>query len=100
MNKAYISGKISGLPIEEATANFEAAEKIVSDMGYEPVNPMKLVPYDPALTWEDYMVADIRALFGCQVIVMLPNWLDSRGARIERAIAFEMGINVIFLDKI
>jgi len=90
--KIYISGKITGLPIEEAKENFAKAEAILKEHGHEVINPMTLVPYSPELTWKDYMIKDIDALMDCEAITMLTNWGDSRGARIERAIAIEMGL--------
>lgn len=90
----YISGKITGLDIEVAKHHFALAEQRIIESGHEAVNPMTLVPYDPALTWVDYMVEDIRGLLGCTAILMLENWEDSRGAKIEHAIAMEMGIKV------
>lgn len=90
--KIYISGKITGLSLVVAEMNFEKVEKIILDLGHEPINPMKIIPYDPKLTWEDYMIGDIKALFECQAIFMQENWAESKGARIERSIAFEMGL--------
>jgi len=37
--KIYIAGKISGLPISEYTENFKKAEILLSESGFEPVNP-------------------------------------------------------------
>lgn len=98
--KIYISGKITGLDLEQAKKNFEDVEKLIILLGHEPINPMKVLEYDPKLTWEDYMLADIRALFGCDAIFMQENWKDSRGARIERSIAFELGIKIRHLPLI
>lgn len=41
MEKIYISGQISGQPIEEVAAKFEAAETMLKAQGYEVVNPLK-----------------------------------------------------------
>ena len=94
--RIYISGKISGLDIKVAEGLFEQMENLLQQKGFIPVNPMKLVPYDPALTWEDYMVEDIRAIFACQAIVMLDNWHLSRGAKIEHAIAQQIGLEIYY----
>ncbi len=85
--KYYISGQITGLDLEVAKSIFEAKELELKAMGRVPVNPMKVIEYHPNLTWKDYMMADIEALFDCQGIVMLPNWKNSRGAKIEHDIA-------------
>lgn len=95
--KIYISGKVSGLDLEEARAKFQLAEVRLRKGGFDPVNPMKINP-TPGLTWEEYMVEDIKHLFKCKSILMLPCWGESKGARIERAIALEHGIAVVYMD--
>lgn len=85
--KIYISGKITGLSIKEATSNFDKAETLLVGLGHQVVNPMKLVPYSPNLSWLDYMRADIKALVDCDGIFLLPDWSRSNGAILEHQIA-------------
>jgi hypothetical protein len=92
--KIYISGKISGLDVKDAEAKFEAAARVVAERGQVPVNPMELVPFDPKLTWADYMAEDVRALLNCDGMAMLPCWKESRGAKIEHAIGEQLGLNI------
>lgn len=96
--KVYISGKISGLPYEEALEKFRKAEEFLKTIPEvtEVVNPMTLVPFDTKLTWEDYMVEDLRALFSCDAIYMLDGWIFSRGAKIEKAVAETDGKLTLF----
>jgi hypothetical protein len=94
--RVYISGKITGLPIEEAKALFDAAAAHISRNGETPVNPMELVPYNPEWEWKDYMLKDLELLFDCKAIYMLNNWGSSKGARIERAIAIEHGMEILY----
>jgi hypothetical protein len=96
MIRTYISGQITGLELDHATANFSEAYDDLCKKGYIPVNPMDILPYDPKHEWRDYMLADIKELFNCDAIFMLKNWTHSKGARIERAIAVEMGIQIIY----
>lgn len=98
--RCYLSGKISGLPYQEAVDNFEKAEKEVEQLGYEPLNPMKLCPFNPDWTWEDYMENDLGALLKCHAIYMQKNWGSSRGARCEYALAKELGISIYFQDEL
>jgi hypothetical protein len=94
--KVYISGKISDLEYKVAYSNFEKAEKEINEKANcYPINPIK-IEHIHDLSWESYMVEDIKALFGCQAIYMLTNWGQSKGARIERAIALEMGLEIIY----
>lgn len=97
--KMYISGKVSGLPLEQVHEKFNLAEVRLRMVGHDPVNPMKLNP-TPGLTWEEYMLTDIKHLFKCDAILMLPDWGESKGARIERAIAQEHGIKLAYMDDI
>ncbi len=99
MIKVYISGQISGLIRDDAAKNFECAEKYLISLGFEVINPMKLNPYNPDWSWQQYMVEDIRELFECDAIFLLDNAMNSRGARIELRIASEMNL-IIFSKKV
>ena len=92
--KIYISGKISDLPREEVRAKFAQAEQQIVAFGHTPINPLNNgQPADAS--WEEQMLASIKMLFECDAIYMLHDWGHSRGARIERNIAEEMGFEVI-----
>jgi len=92
--KIYISGKISGLPFDEVKAKFERAERKLARLGYEPVNPLNngLTVDD---SWAAHMVKDIETLFTCEGILLLEDWQQSKGARIEKNIAEEMGFKIL-----
>lgn len=92
--RIYISGQITGLDQKMAEEYFEAMETRVRIAGHIPVNPCKILPYSPELNWADYMVADIDALFLCDGMVMLDNWGNSNGARVEHQIALRRGMRV------
>lgn len=94
--RIYISGKITGLELEEAKQNFHNVEQRLYELGYVPINPMKVCEYNPLWEWHHYMVEDIRELFNCEAIVMLHNWRDSKGARIEHSIAMEIGLKIYY----
>lgn len=97
MSRIYISGKITGLDISEAVCLFDFAERELQDkFNCYLINPLKAVPFDPEKTWEEYMIRDIELLFSCDTIYMLENWKDSKGARIEHAIAIETGKTIIY----
>lgn len=70
---------------------FEAAEKIVSAAGYEPVSPHRAPKLE---TWKDYMRYDIKLLMDCDAIAMLPGWVNSKGAKLEFEIAHALGLNI------
>ena len=61
MEKIYISGQISGQPIEEVAAKFEAAETMLKAQGYEVVNPLKNgIP--ATASWEAHVAMDVLLL--------------------------------------
>ena len=93
--KVYISGAISGLPIEDVKMSFNSAEKTLEERGFIPVNPIKVQPFVKGFTWLDYMKADIKALVDCDAIYLLDNWESSKGAVIEVDLALSLGIYVI-----
>lgn len=100
MKRIYISGKITGLDMLEATSNFQKAESFLIEKygDIEVVNPMVAVPYEKNKTWEQYMLDDIELLFACDSIYMLNNWEDSKGARVECSIAKELSKTILFQE--
>lgn len=91
--KIYISGQITGQPLEQAKARFAKAAEIIKSAGHEPINPFEHGLADEA-AWEKHMVKDIELLFGCDAICKLAGWRNSKGARIEAHIASEMDMKV------
>lgn len=98
--RIYLSGKISGLPYEEAFSNFEKAERALTTGSNdnliipEIVNPMRLC--DHSWSWEECMKKDIEALCTCDAIYLLKNFYESRGARIEYDLAKTLKLKIIF----
>lgn len=87
--RIYISGPMTG--IHELNAPlFRLAENIIKDMGFDPINPHKVVDIEalkacktPADEWALCMKQDIKALMDCGGAIMLPNWNKSTGATWE-----------------
>ena len=96
--KTYISGKISGLPSEEAKKKFKQAESYLQGLGHDVVNPFELRLGVDA-PWESHMLFDLKLLFECDSIYMLDNWIESKGAMIEKHIADVRGMKVLFQTK-
>lgn len=92
--KVYISGQITGLPIEDAKDNFYKVQIKLEEQGYKVVNPLENgLPTNAK--WEDHMKADIKLLMDCNTIYLLSNWKYSRGATIEKNIAIALGYDII-----
>ena len=96
--KVYISGAISCLPYDEAKEMFHKKEIELQSQNFEVVNPFDngLVKDAP---WDAHMKADILALLTCDCIYMLKTWKNSKGARLEHKIAFELGMGVIYQSE-
>ena len=64
-------------------------------IGVEPVNPLEngLTEHD---SWQAHIAKDIADLLQCKAIYMLQGWQDSKGARIERYIATEIGMPIMY----
>ena len=73
--RVYLSGPMSGLPEMNFPA-FNAAAYQLRAMGLDVVNPAEINP-DGAMTWEQCMRSDIKALCDCNALVMLPGWEQS-----------------------
>lgn len=93
--KVYISGKISGLPIEEVKRKFHNAASLLDSLDLQPVNPLENGLQEGA-TWAQHMGKDIEMLLGCDGILMLDNWKQSRGADIERTIAKKLDMVILY----
>ena len=97
--KGYISGAVTRYMkrpngLAEVSHAFETIEDVLSSRGFQVCNPFKACPYDPNLTWLDYMRVDIAELMQCDFIVARYDWFLSRGARIEVLLAVLLGISV------
>lgn len=79
--KVFISGKVSGIPYLVAYGKFANADKILSRLGYKVVNPCCLCKKH--WSWLRCMIVCLWHLSFCDKIVQLPDWKESRGARIE-----------------
>ena len=93
--RIYISGKISGLPLDDVKVRFADAKAFLDEIGFEAVNPLEKGLPDDA-PWERHMVKDIELLLSCDSIYMMDNWTLSTGAGIEYDIAFRLGKDIWF----
>jgi hypothetical protein len=92
MKSIYLAGPMTGLPDLNFPAFHAAAAKLRS-AGHLVINPAE-INSDQNANWADCMRADIPALLKCSCIALLPGWENSKGARLERHIAAELGMEV------
>ena len=95
MKRIYLSGPMTGIPLDNYPA-FIAAAAELRKQGHVVTNPAEIKLHDEA-GWEDYMKADIKAMCDCETIALLPGWENSKGANLELHIAHRVGMEVMFL---
>lgn len=107
MNRTYIAGPMTGI----AGLNFPAFHAAAAEQraaGHEVINPAEInggadelvacAEMDAAQMaehWKACMRKDISQLMTCNRIVLLAGWWNSRGARLERHIAEQLGMEII-----
>ena len=85
--KIYIAGKFTGNP--NYKEQFAAAEKKLKAEGHQVINPT----WKPeALPYKQYIDMGLMELQQCDVIYLLSDWKDSKGARMEYIYALTVGL--------
>lgn len=107
MITTYISGAMSGLAYDEVVRNFTEAASLIKDIGLEPVTPLSIYfqaqqwkKDNPFLTdqqiWKKAMLLCTEILLPCDSIYLMQNWVNSKGAKIERTISIETGKIILY----
>lgn len=95
MVKVYISGPIEGT--EGYKERFKRAEKKLQELGYAPVNPVKVFKRLPkGIEREEYLEVAITLLKMCDCIFMLEGWEEDINAEVEFEYACEHNISITF----
>jgi Domain of unknown function (DUF4406) len=50
-------------------------------------------------TWEHYMKNDIPVMLTCDEVHFLPDWVDSKGAKLEHYIAEYLNMKIIYVSR-
>jgi hypothetical protein len=106
--RAYLAGPMTGHP-DYNTSGFTHAAAWVQQQGWQPVNPHDTDPTHPGACPSGprhrghpnpcWYAAGIRTLLGCDLVVMLPGWQASTGARLEHAAAERAVIPILELPS-
>lgn len=92
-NRLYLAGPMTGLEdFNFPTFNAMAAQ--LRARGYLVENPAEHGVVADA-DWADYMAYDLTRLGLCGMVAVLPDWENSKGARLEVHIARELGMRVV-----
>ena len=89
----YIAGKVTGLDYEVVRDKFDGCANKLELRGYVAINPCDFVA--PEIPWKSAMRLCIAALSQADYIWLLPDWENSKGARIEKELAEKMGIKIL-----
>lgn len=96
MKLVYISGKYRGASHNEVYENIQTARRhavTLWECGYAVICPHLNTQFMEGLCSEKkFLKGDLVILSKCDYIYMLPNWKDSKGARVEYKFAKDHGI--------
>lgn len=95
--RAYVAGPMSSLPELNYPA-FHQAAATLRGAGLQVENPAEN-PAPACGSWLAYMRMAVRQVSTVDVVVLLPGWENSRGARVERELAHGMGLEVLTLAE-
>jgi len=94
--RCYISGPMTGIPFCNLPAFF-VAEEVLKGLfpELEIVNPANLgEEAGMKLEWEYYLRRDLVELLGCEMLVLLDGWRNSRGSVLELVVAQALGFEI------
>jgi len=86
----YICGKVTGDP--NYREKFLKEDDRLFSLGYEPVDPTACISSKES--WSKAMKLAIRMMLLCDGVSLLPDWRKSKGAKIEKRLARELGMDV------
>lgn len=96
--KIYVAGKISELNREDVIKKFEAAQKSLVAKGHQVFIPTVLPAYEE-VTHEDYLHICYAMIDVCDAVVLLHDWLSSKGAKLERQYAADHNKKIFFENQ-
>lgn len=98
----YVSGPYMGKGEEATERNIQVARKVAMELwgrGHAAICPHANTAHferECDVTWEDYLRGDLLMIERCDGLVMLPGWENSRGAKMEKMHAEELGLPIWF----
>lgn len=94
--RVYIGGPVTGMPNDNHEA-FALATYKEEKAGHIVFNPTTL---PKGLEYNEYMALCLPMLGMADELVLLPGWLDSKGAKAEHMVALSLGLVIRYPDGI
>jgi hypothetical protein len=98
MMATYIAGPMTGYPEFNYPA-FAAAAAELRAQGIDVRSPHENDDGSTGKPWDFYMRLALRMMLDCDEVLLLPGWEESRGARLERYVAEQLGMKVSELQE-
>ena len=96
----YVSGKYTDKDRRSVEENVRIAKEYAQkiwEMGYTVICPHTNTDFiESSLVWKDYIEGDMELIKRSDIVFMLPNWKDSKGAKIEWNEAQDLGLRVVY----
>ena len=89
----YLAGRVSDLQ-DLNKPKFEAATRELRSRGFIVRNPHEICEDLEAHEWELCMRRCIAEMMKCEMILLLDDWMYSKGATLESYVAKQVGIHV------
>ena len=103
MKLAFVTGPYRSKTIYGIKQNIESAEKVALElwkMGYAVICPHKNTALFDGSVPDDVVIGgDLVILDRCDVIVMIPGWKNSEGAKGEHEKAKQLGLTIIYEEE-
>ena len=93
----YVAGLMTGYAEQNYPA-FNAAADLLREHGYTVLNPVDSERLNPTpgqlQSWDWYMRHAMKMVLEAEAVALLPNWQESRGAKLEVHVARSLGMQV------
>ena len=103
MKIAYVAGRYRAKTPDGIFNNIMAAKEVAKElwkMGYSVICPhLNTAFFDGVVLDEQFLKADLEIVNRCDLIVVVDNWKDSEGAKVEVALAIDKNIPVYKFNK-
>lgn len=91
--KVYIAGPVTGIERKTVINAFTTWENYLLTLGYEVINPVKIV--EPDTEWQEAMYICLFYLAQSDKALFMQNWIYSKGASVEMEFCIKNGITLL-----